>query len=141
MRGFPLLRLVFVVVVLGVLAIPVWRVTRAKSDAGEPPRAEAAGTEKNATFVAALTASAPATLRVMAANQPTALSEVGVKFFEARFVMAADRPEDLAVFAEFDDKSSAHAVRVEVRAGGKAIADTTLWGTGLVEDVVEIPAP
>ena len=136
-----MLRLVFLVVVLGVLAIPVWRVTRAKPDAGEPPRAEAAGAEKNAIFVAALTASAPATLRVMAANQPTASSEAGVKFFEARFVMDADRPEDLAVFANFKDKSSAHAVRVEVRAEGKVIADTTLWGTGLIEDVVEIPAP
>jgi hypothetical protein len=77
----------------------------------------------------------------MAANQPTASSDGQVMIFESRFMMDTDEPEDLAVFAEFADKTTPHAVRVEVRVGDKIVADATLWGTGLVEDVVGISAP
>jgi hypothetical protein len=141
MRGFPLLRLVFVVAVLGVLAIPVWSLTRAKPESGDAPRLAEGETQKNAAYLVKLTASSPATLRVMAANQPTVSSDAGVKVFETTFEMDAGLPEDLAVFADFADESSAHAVRVEVRSGEMVLADTTLWGTGVVEDVVEVRAP
>lgn len=80
-------------------------------------------------------------LRVMAANQPNASSEEPVTRFETTFTMNAEEPEDLAVFAEFSDKSTAHAVRTEVSAFEKILTDSTFWGTGFVEDVVEVPAP
>ena len=135
-----MLRLVFVTAALALLSVPVWMLTRE-----QPGRIAAARAvelpEKTETYFATLTATSPATLRVMAANQPTASSEGVVSVFTARFSMNADQPEDLAVFAEFADKATPHAVRVEVRAGDKMAADKTFWGTGLVEDVVEIPAP
>lgn len=141
MRGFPLLRLALVAVALALLAIPVWSLTRAKPEVAKPAASTDAVPEKKRTYLVSLTASSPATLRVMAANQPTALSEGATNFFEARFVMDANQPEDLAVFAEFADKSSPHALRVRVSVGDTELADTTLWGTGQIEDVVEIRAP
>jgi hypothetical protein len=141
MRGFPLLRLVFLAVTLGLLAIPVWSLTRAKTEGGDALRLGAAEMQKNAAYLVTLTTSSEATLRVMAANQPTKSSDGGVKFFEASFEMDAVLPEDFVVFADFVDKSSSHAVRVEVRSGEKALVDTTLWGTGGIEDVVEVRLP
>jgi hypothetical protein len=139
MRGFPLLRLALVAAALALLAFPVHRLTRDKPAVSKP--SEASIPEKNATFHVVLTTSTPAVLRVMAANQPTASSERPVTRFETAFTMNADQPEDLAVFAEFSDKAAPHAVRVEVHSGEKLLADSTFWGTGLVEDVLEIPEP
>jgi hypothetical protein len=141
MRGFPLLRLVFLIVALLVLAWPVWLLTRGKPDGIALPPSPAEVPEKTGAYFVKLTASSPATLRVMAANQTTASSDGQVMIFESRFLMDTDEPEDLAVFAEFADKTTPHAVRVEVRIGDKIVADATLWGTGLVEDVVGISAP
>lgn len=140
MRGFPLLRLVFVTAALALLAFPVWMLTRDQPGRTGPAPVPALPV-KTETYFVKLTATSPATLRVMAANQPTVTSEGAVSVFETRFSMSADQPEDLAVFAEFADKAGSHAIRVEVRAGDKPVADTTLWGTRLVEDVVEIPEP
>lgn len=123
------------------MAVPVWSLTRTKQVALDPTEAPTVETGIKTPYLVTLTASAPGTLRMMAANQPTMSSDDGVKFFEARFMMSQDRPEDIAVFANFADKSSSHAVRVEVSLGEKVLADTTLWGSGLVEDVVKIPVP
>lgn len=139
MRGFPLLRLALVAAALGLFAIPVWSLTRAKPV--NAPDAPSATKQETAEFSVSLAASSPAALRVTAANQPAASSEPGVLVFETRFAMDAERPEDLAVSADFSDKSRSHAVRVEVRSGERILADTTLWGSGSVEDVVEIPPP
>jgi hypothetical protein len=141
MRGFPLLRLFFLSIALGAMAVPVWSLTRTKPDAVASTKAPTAEPGIKTPYLVTLTASSPVTLRMTAANQPTMSSDDGVKFFEARFMMSPDRPEDIAVFANFADKSSLHAVRVEVSSGEKVLADTTLWGSGLVEDVVKIPAP
>lgn len=139
MRGFPLFRLALVAVALALLGIPVWSLTREKPAA--PVVVAEVVPEKRANFEITLVSSAPAALRVMSANQPTRSSENAVSRFETSFEMNAAQPEDLAVFADFSDKTSPHAVRAEVRSGGRVLADSTFWGTGVVEDVVEIPAP
>jgi len=139
MRGFPLLRVALVAAALALLAFPVHWLTLDKPAIAATP--EASIPEKTATYHVVLTTSTPADLRVMAANQPTASSQQPVTRFETAFQMNADQPEDLAVFAEFSDIATAHAVRIEVRSGEKNLADSTFWGTGLVEDVLEIPAP
>jgi hypothetical protein len=141
MRGFPLLRLVFVTAALALLAVPVWMLTREKPAEVVAVSVPASSPEKTADYRVTLTASSPASLRVMAANQPTASSDGAVSVFETGLTMNAAEPEDLAIFADFADKTTPQAVRVRVDLEQKALADTTLWGTGLVEDVVEIPAP
>ena len=88
-----------------------------------------------------LTASAPAQLAIRAANQPSAESRGSALTLSASFAMKANRPEDLAVFANFDPAAGHCALRVEVHVAGKSISDSTFWGTGLVEDVVAIPNP
>jgi len=140
MRGFPLMRLIVVAAALVLLAVPVWMLTQKNTAKKTSEPSPAVLPENTEAYVVTLTASSPATLRVMAANQPTVSSNGAVSVFEARFSMNAAQPEDLAVFAEFADKAAPNAVRVQVRLKDKMAADTTLWGTGLVEDVVVIPA-
>lgn len=88
-----------------------------------------------------LTSSAPARLTVRVANQPSVESDGSASSLSASFTMNADEPEDLAVFGNFDPAAGNCALRVEVRIAGKTLADSTFWGTGLVEDVVTIPKP
>jgi hypothetical protein len=134
-----MMRLAAVAFALGLMGIPVWLLTREQPTLTAPP-AEILP-EKNATFHVMLTASAPAFLRVMAANQPTASSDGPAASFQADFEMDAAQPEDLAIFADFTDKTRPHAVRAEIRMGDTLLADSTFWGTGLVEDVLEVPEP
>jgi hypothetical protein len=139
MQGFPLLRLLLVGAALALLGIPVWMLTRERPTAAAPPPQIIL--EKTGTFHVVLTTSTPAVLRMMAANQPTATSGQPVMRFETDFKMNASEPEDIALFADFTDKTHPHAVRAEVSIGEKILTDSTFWGTGLVEDVVEIPSP
>jgi hypothetical protein len=86
-----------------------------------------------------LTASDTARLQAMVANQPTASSASGVENFEAFFSMSAAEPEDIAVFADFMDRTRPAALRVKVEKSGEVLVEKTFWGTGVVEDVVGIP--
>lgn len=137
MRGSPFLRLVLVAGALILLALPVWRLTRQAPPAA--PAKAAAVTEDLADYRVTLKASAPARLQAMVANQPTASSASGVENFEAAFSMSADEPEDIAVFADFEDRASSAALRVTVEKGGEVLVEKTFWGTGVIEDVVMIP--
>jgi hypothetical protein len=139
-RGFPLLRLFLVASGLALLGVPVWLLTRPA-----PPVAAAASVpiepEKKAVYEILLTASSPARLAVRAANKPSVESTGRVVSLPASFTMNTAAPEDLAVFGNFDPAAGNCALRVEVRLAGKTLADSTFWGTGLVEDVVTIPLP
>jgi len=139
-RGFPLLRLFLVVAGLALLGVPVWLLTRPVPSA-PPPASAPIEPEKMAVYDVLLTASAPARLTVRVANQPSVESDGSASSLSASFTMNADEPEDLAVFGNFDPAAEKCALRVEVRVAGKTLADSTFWGTGLVEDVVTIPKP
>lgn len=76
----------------------------------------------------------------MVANQPTASSPDSSQSFEAAFSMNANEPEDIAVFADFMERNQPAALRVEVKRGGEVLVEKTFWGTGVVQDVVTIPA-
>lgn len=140
MRGFPLLRLFLVVCGLALLGVPVWMLTRAGPPA-QPPAAVPTEPQKTLRYEILLTASAPARLAVRAANQPAVESPGPVTSLPAAFTMSADEPEDLAVFGNFDPAAENCALRVVVRAAGKTLADSTFWGTGLVEDAVTLSKP
>jgi hypothetical protein len=139
-RGFPLLRLFLVVAGLALLGVPVWLLTRPAPSA-PPPASAPIEPEKMAVYEVLLTSSAPARLAVRVANQPSVESEGLATSLSASFTMNAAEPEDLAVFGNFDPAAGNCALRVEVRIAGKTLADSTFWGTGLVEDVVTIPKP
>jgi hypothetical protein len=139
-RGFPLLRLFLVVAGLALLGVPVWLLTR-PAPLAPPPASAPIEPEKMAVYEVLLTASAPARLAVRVANQPSVESAGPATSLSASFTMNADEPEDLAVFGNFDPAAGNCALRVEVRIAGKTLADSTFWGTGLVEDVVTIPKP
>jgi hypothetical protein len=139
-RGFPLLRLFLVVAGLALLGVPVWLLTRPVPSA-LPPASAPIEPEKMAVYDVLLTSSAPARLIVRVANQPSVESDGLASSLSASFTMNADEPEDLAVFGNFDPAAGNCALRVEVRIAGKTLADSTFWGTGLVEDVVTIPKP
>jgi hypothetical protein len=62
-----------------------------------------------------------------------------VENFEAVFSMSANEPEDIAVFADFVDRTRPSALRVMVEKGGVVLVEKTFWGTGVVEDVLTIP--
>ena len=94
-----------------------------------------------AVYDVLLTSSAPARLTVRVANQPSVESDGSASSLSASFTMNTDEPEDLAVFGNFDPAAGHCALRVEVRVAGKTLADSTFWGTGLVEDVVTIRKP
>jgi hypothetical protein len=130
-----------VAIALGLLAAPVWMLTRE----GPAPVVEASPLamvpEKMETYAVLLTATSPAVMRVMAASRPVVSSGGEVKSFETQFEMNAAQPEDIAVFADFADRSSTHAFRVEVFLDGETVVDTTFWGEGLIEDVVVVPEP
>jgi hypothetical protein len=139
-RGFPLLRLFLVVAGLALLGVPVCLLTRPVPSA-PPPASTPIEPEKMAIYDVLLTSSAPARLTVRVANQPSVESDGSASSLSASFTMNADEPEDLAVFGNFDPAAGNCALRVEVRIAGKTLADSTFWGTGLVEDVVTIPKP
>lgn len=94
-----------------------------------------------AVYEVLLTASAPARLAVRVANQPSVESAGSSTALPASFTMNAAQPEDIAVSGNFDPADGNSALRVEVRVAGKTLADSTFWGTGLVEDVVTISKP
>jgi hypothetical protein len=139
-RGFPLLRLFLVAAGLVLLGVPVWLLTR-PVPSSPPPASAAIEPEKMAVYEVLLTASAPARLAVRVANQSSVESAGPATSLTASFTMNAAEPEDLAVFGNFDPAAGNSALRVEVRLAGKTLADSTFWGTGLVEDVVTMPKP
>jgi hypothetical protein len=139
-RGFPLLRLFLVAAGLVLLGVPVWLLTR-PVPSSPPPASAPIEPEKMAVYEVLLTSSAPARLAVRVANQPSVESAGPATSLTASFTMNAAEPEDLAVFGNFDPSAGNSALRVEVRLAGKTLADSTFWGTGLVEDVVTIPKP
>ena len=140
MRGFPLLRLFLVAAGLALLGVPVWLLTR-PAPAARPPASAPIEPQKMAVYDVLLTSSAPARLAVRVANKPSVESAGPATSLSASFTMNAAEPEDLAVFGNFDPAAGNCALRVEVRLAGKTLADSTFWGTALVEDVVTIPKP
>ena len=138
MRGSPLLRLILVAGALVLLALPVWQLTR--NTTSPIPAKPAAVAEDLADYRVILKSSGTARLQAMVANQPTISSASGVEDFEAVFFMSANEPEDIAVFADFLDRTRPSALRVMVEKSGEVLVDKTFWGTGVVEDVVTIPA-
>jgi hypothetical protein len=138
MRGSPLLRLILVAGALVLLAVPVWQLTR--NTTSPIPAKPAAVAEDLADYRVILKSSGTARLQAMVANQPTISSASGVEDFEAVFFMSANEPEDIAVFADFLDRTRPSALRVLVEKSGEVLVDKTFWGTGVVEDVVTIPA-
>ena len=137
MRGSPILRLVLVAGALILLALPVWQLTR--QTPSPIPAKPAAVAEDLADYRVILKSSGTARLQAMVANQPTVSSASGVENFEAFFSMSANEPEDIAVFADFVDRTRPSAIRVMVEKGGKVLVEKTFWGTGVVEDVLTIP--
>jgi len=95
--------------------------------------------EDLADYRVILKSSGTARLQAMVANQPTVSSASGVENFEAVFSMSANEPEDIAVFADFVDRTRPSAIRVMVEKGGEVLVEKTFWGTGVVEDVLTIP--
>ena len=75
----------------------------------------------------------------MAANRPTASSPQPAQTLEALFSMNPREPEDIAVFADFNERTQPAALRVQVMKSGEVLLEKTFWGTGLIEDVVMIP--
>jgi hypothetical protein len=137
MRGSPILRLVLVAGALILLALPVWQLTRQTT--APIPAKPAAVAEDLADYRVILKSSGTARLQAMVANQPTVSSASGVENFEAVFSMSANEPEDIAVFADFVDRTRPSALRVMVEKGGVVLVEKTFWGTGVVEDVLTIP--
>ena len=137
MRGSPILRLVLVAGALILLAVPVWQLTLQTTL--PIPTKPAAVAEDLADYLVILKSSGTARLQAMVANQPTVSSASGVENFEAVFSMSANEPEDIAVFADFVDRTRSSALRVMVEKGGEVLVEKTFWGTGVVEDVVMIP--
>ena len=140
MRGSPLLRLILVAAALALLAVPVWRLTLPSSPVRETPAKPAESSSDFADFQVVLTASSSARLQAMVANRQTASSPDSVRSLEAVFSMNANEPEDIAVFADFTERTQPAALRVEVKRAGEVLVEKSLWGTGVVEDVVTIPA-
>ena len=138
MRGSPLLRLILVAGALVLLAVPVWQLTRNTSS--PIPAKPAAVAEDSADYRVILKSSGTARLQAMVANEPTISSASGVENFEAVFSMSANEPEDIAVFADFVDRTRPSALRVMVEKSGEVLVEKTFWGMGVVEDVVTIPA-
>ncbi len=138
MRGSPLLRLILVAGALVLLAVPVWQLTR--NTTSPIPAKPVAVAEDLADYRVILKSSGTARLQAMVANQPTISSASGVENFEAVFSMSANEPEDIAVFADFVDRTRPSALRVIVEKSGEVLVEKTFWGTGVVEDAVTIPA-
>ncbi len=125
---------------LVLLGLPVWFMTR--GDGVAAPVAAVAKTGGSLVdYTVRLTASAPARLSVMVAGKEPAESGDGVVEFQAVFSMSESAPEDVAVFADFSQEGGKCAVRVEVERGGRVLKDATLWGEGVVDDVVVLNDP
>jgi hypothetical protein len=137
MRGSPFLRLILVAGALILLAVPVWQLTRQTTS--PIPAKPSAVVEDLADYRVILKSSGTARLQAMVASQPTVSSASRVENFEAVFSMSAAEPEDIAVFADFVDRTRSSALQVMVEKNGEVLVEKTFWGTGVVEDVVMIP--
>lgn len=138
MRGYPLIRLLFVGLALALTGIPVWKSTCPPAPAAVP--VPALETSRQALFDITLTSSAPARISIVAAGKNVAASDTMASTWKLSMRMDAKKPDDLIVRGEASPDAKSLAVRIQVSSDGKKLTDTTLWGTSSLEDVVEIPA-
>jgi len=139
MRGFPLLRVLFLAGALALMGLPVWKITRPApvALAGLP-----AGEENpKSSFDITLTSSTPAKFSIVAGGKKAAATESMTTSWKISLPMDAEKPDDLIVHGEASPNTKTLALRIQVDNNGKKLTDTTLWGTNSVEDVVAIPAP
>lgn len=146
MTGSPLLRLVFVLVGLLLLALPAWRLanrtqpSRAASIPASPPK-NPASQPIALTFSAApapeeiqveISGSNVVTLRPLqwpaTVTLPLALPAEGI---------------DLVISATWAQTTEApvHALRIQATRDAQPLADTTFWGGASVADVMTLTAP
>lgn len=139
MRGYPLLRLLILAGVLLVLGIPVWSITRKT----QPPASvtPVPREEKVAQFDVTLTSSAPAKLSLSAGGGKPILTSYDATGLKHSYSMNEKKPDDLVVTGVAMNRGLPLAVRVVVESNGRNLLDTTLWGSGSVEDALSIPAP
>jgi hypothetical protein len=139
MRGFPLLRVLFLAGVLALTGLPVWKITRPAPVApvGLPAEEE----NPKSSFDITLTSSTPAKFSLIAGGKKAGASSSLATSWKISLAMDAEKPDDLIVHGEALPDTKNFALRIQVDNNGKKLTDTTLWGTNTVEDVVAIPAP
>ena len=141
MRGHPILRLVILICCLSIAGIPVFILTRKRSEPVSVALNAESSSKNIATYEITLTASPPALLSVSAIGQKALESSPAADALSATYAMDSVNPEDLVVKAQFASPQKNAALRVEVRVAGKPLTDVTLWGSESIEDVVSITVP
>ena len=139
MRGFPLLRVLFLAGALALMGLPVWKITRPTpvALAGLPAEEE----NPKSSFDITLTSSTPAKFSIVAGGKKSGASSSLATSWKISLSMDAKKPDDLIVHGEASPDTKNLALRIQIENNGKKLKDTTLWGTNSVEDVVAIPAP
>ena len=139
MRGHPILRLAILICCLSIAGIPVFILTRKRSEPVIVALNAESSSKNIATYEITLTASPPALLSVSAVGQKPVESSPSAESLIATYSMDASKPEDLVVKARFVSPQKNAALRIQVQASGKMLKDATLWGSESIEDVISIP--
>ncbi|MFZ4683143.1 MAG: hypothetical protein ACOYMS_11615 [Terrimicrobiaceae bacterium] len=142
MTGSPLLRLFAVVAGLALLAIPAWRLTgRETSAVVQPPVAETTPDSAATVELTFTSPIPPAGITVEADGSKIANCNPRTSSTTVRVpLQLPTEGVDLVVKTTWPDSSTGpNALRVQVTVEGKSLADTTLWGSPDVEDVVTLP--
>jgi hypothetical protein len=137
MRGTPWLRFAVMACALGLMAIPVWRLTRA----GGPSKAALPMTTSPAM-------ERDLTLEI---ESVPAAESIGVSYLGRELIPEAKQggsysgtirlpvaPADLVVVAQWSGSQMA-ALRVRVSDESGPVAEASYWGTDRIEDVLTVP--
>lgn len=139
MRGSPLRQLLGVSLVVVLLGVAVWSLTRPSQPAPAAAPAPAPVSEMVAVELV-LTTTGPATVEFSPWSEGPARQEITDRLSQTARLPAGQRTE-MTFRVQWPDQTRPQALRAEIRWDGETIADRTFWGTGSAEDVLAFQVP
>jgi len=146
MTGSPLLRLIFVLAGLLLLAIPAWRLAT-RTQPLQPDSIPASSPASPTADPIALTfTAAPGPEEIQVQISGSNVATVRSVHWPATVTLPITLPAegiDLVISATWAQTTEApvHALRIQATRNARSLADATFWGTDSVMDVVTLNAP
>ena len=148
MKGNPFLRLILVLLLLGAVFWPVWKLTRPPAESSVPATPAAAVPAPSPAHIASalrvtlLLHAAPAPLHCSVSQQGKVLLTETNRIAPGEYRASVEivKGEDLLLAADWQDEEP-HALRAEVLVHGyQAPLEKTFWARQSLEDTLPIPS-
>ncbi|MDR3403209.1 MAG: hypothetical protein P4L99_11995 [Chthoniobacter sp.] len=140
MRGSPLVRALLSFIVIALLGWPLWQLTRPEADAAPAPQVAAPVTIKKAIHLHLTFTSVPKSLAVKHLDEE--VWKVTAPEAEMEKDVSLDYPAegvDLQFHIEWSEDGPLSAMRVELTDPAGDTHEKSVWGKGIVDEVVTFP--